>query len=41
MSPVPLGRLAEPAEIAAAVLFVVENDYFTGRTLEVDGGLRF
>ena len=40
-APVPLGRLAEPAEIAAAVLFVIENDYYTGRTLEVDGGLRF
>lgn len=40
-APVPLGRLAEPAEIADAVLFVVGNDYYTGRTLEVDGGLRF
>ncbi len=40
-APVPLGRLAEPREIAAAVLFVIENDYYTGRTLEVDGGLRF
>ncbi|MFO1406965.1 MAG: SDR family oxidoreductase [Steroidobacteraceae bacterium] len=40
-APVPLGRLAEPEEIAAAVMFVVDNGYYTGRTLEVDGGLRF
>ncbi|MGP8111135.1 MAG: short chain dehydrogenase, partial [Steroidobacteraceae bacterium] len=27
-------------EIAHAVLFIFENDFFTGRCLEVDGGLR-
>jgi 3-oxoacyl-[acyl-carrier protein] reductase len=40
-APVPMGRLAEPAEIAEAVVFVAAHDYMTGRTLEVDGGLRF
>lgn len=39
-APVPLQRLGEPAEIAAAVGFIFSNDFFTGRCLEVDGGLR-
>ena len=39
-APVPLKRLARPEEIAHAVLFIFENDFFTGRCLEVDGGLR-
>jgi NAD(P)-dependent dehydrogenase (short-subunit alcohol dehydrogenase family) len=39
---VPLGRLAQPAEIAAAVGFLVSEDasYVTGRTFAVDGGMR-
>jgi len=40
-APVPLKRLGQPEEIAHAVLFIFENDFFTGRCLEVDGGLRF
>jgi len=39
-APIPLGRLGEPAEIAQAVGFIFENELFTGRCLEVDGGLR-
>ena len=39
-APVPLKRLGKPDEIAHAVLFIFENDFFTGRCLEVDGGLR-
>jgi 3-oxoacyl-[acyl-carrier protein] reductase len=39
-APVPLKRLGLPQEIASAVLFVFQNDFFTGRCLEVDGGLR-
>jgi len=38
--PVPLKRLGQPEEIAHAVLFIFENDFFTGRCLDVDGGLR-
>jgi 3-oxoacyl-[acyl-carrier protein] reductase len=38
--PVPLKRLGLPQEIAHAVMFIFENDFFTGRCLEVDGGLR-
>jgi 3-oxoacyl-[acyl-carrier protein] reductase len=37
---VPLGRLGEPPEIARAVEFIFANDFFTGRCLEIDGGLR-
>jgi 3-oxoacyl-[acyl-carrier protein] reductase len=40
-APVPLKRLGQAEEIAHAVLFIFENDFFTGRCLEVDGGLRF
>ena len=39
-APVPLKRLGLPEEIAHAVLFIFENDFFTGRCLEIDGGLR-
>jgi 3-oxoacyl-[acyl-carrier protein] reductase len=38
--PVPLKRLGQPAEIARTAVFIVENDFFTGRTVQVDGGLR-
>ena len=37
---IPLGRLAEPEEIAHTARFIIENDYFTGRTVSLDGGLR-
>ena len=37
---VPAGRLADVKELAHAAKFVFENDYFTGRTLELDGGTR-
>ncbi len=37
---VPLRRLGEPAEIAATAVFIAENDFVTGRVIEVDGGLR-
>ncbi len=39
-APVPLKRLGEPREIAQTAVFIVENDFFTGRTIQVDGGLR-
>jgi 3-oxoacyl-[acyl-carrier protein] reductase len=36
----PLGRLATEEEISHALRFVIENDFVTGRVIEVDGGLR-
>ena len=39
-APGPLKRLGQPAEVAQAARFIVENDFFTGRTLYLDGGLR-
>jgi 3-oxoacyl-[acyl-carrier protein] reductase len=37
---VPLHRLGDPAEIASTAVFIAENDFVTGRVIEVDGGLR-
>ncbi|WP_237054684.1 SDR family oxidoreductase [Microbulbifer sediminum] len=37
---VPLRRLGEQDEIASTVAFILENDYITGRVLEIDGGAR-
>jgi 3-oxoacyl-[acyl-carrier protein] reductase len=39
-APVPLKRLGEPSEVAHTAVFIVENDFFTGRTIYVDGGMR-
>ena len=39
-APVPLKRIADPTEIFRAVQFIIECDYFTGRVIDVDGGLR-
>ena len=35
-----LGRWGSPADVAAAVLFLVQADYITGDTITVDGGER-
>ncbi|WP_252178502.1 SDR family oxidoreductase [Endozoicomonas sp. 4G] len=37
---IPAGRMGKPEEIAKTVAFIFENDYFNGRVLELDGGLR-
>ena len=38
---VPIGRMGEPSDIAAAVAFLVSPDarYITGQTLHVNGGM--
>lgn len=36
---IPLHRLGQPNEIAHAARFLVENDYVTGQTIVVDGGM--
>ena len=39
-SGVPLRRLGQPEEIAHSAVFIFENDYYTGRIIETDGGIR-
>ena len=36
---IPVGRIGLPEDIWRAVKFVLECDYFNGRTIDVDGGL--
>jgi 3-oxoacyl-[acyl-carrier protein] reductase len=36
---IPVGRIGLPEDIWVAVRFVIECDYFNGRTIDVDGGL--
>jgi 3-oxoacyl-[acyl-carrier protein] reductase len=38
---VPLGRLGHPEEVAQAVLMVLGNDYMTGQTIILNGGMAF
>ena len=38
---IPVGRIGVPEDIWRAVKFVIECDYFNGRTIDVDGGLGF
>jgi len=40
LSAVPLRRLGEVDEMAHTLQYIVENDFFTGRIIEMDGGLR-
>lgn len=39
LAKIPMQRLGEPAEIADAVLFLAKNDYITGQTLNINGGI--
>jgi 3-oxoacyl-[acyl-carrier protein] reductase len=38
---IPLGRLGHPGEVAQAVLMVLGNDYMTGQTIVLNGGMAF
>jgi 3-oxoacyl-[acyl-carrier protein] reductase len=40
IAPVPLQRLGHAEEIAHTARFIFENDFFTGRLIALDGGLR-
>ncbi|SDS63093.1 3-oxoacyl-[acyl-carrier protein] reductase [Halopseudomonas litoralis] len=39
-SGIPLRRMGMPEEIAHSAAYLFENDYYSGRILELDGGLR-
>ncbi|MGD0382168.1 MAG: SDR family oxidoreductase, partial [Thermoguttaceae bacterium] len=39
ISSVAVGRMGRPEEIAHGILFCIENDFFNGRVLELDGGI--
>jgi NAD(P)-dependent dehydrogenase (short-subunit alcohol dehydrogenase family) len=36
----PLHRVGTPAEVGAAVVFLMSNGWMTGETLHADGGVR-
>jgi 3-oxoacyl-[acyl-carrier protein] reductase len=38
---IPLGRLGHAEEVAQAVLMVLGNDYMTGQTVALNGGMTF
>jgi 3-oxoacyl-[acyl-carrier protein] reductase len=38
---IPVGRIGLPEDLWVAVKFVLECDYFNGRTIDVDGGMGF
>jgi 3-oxoacyl-[acyl-carrier protein] reductase len=38
---IPLGRMGQPHEVAQAVLMVLGNDYMTGQTIVLNGGMAF
>ena len=40
ISQVPLKRLATVDELVQGMLFLIENDFFNGKVLSLDGGLR-
>ena len=35
---IPVGRIGDPIDIWRAVQFIIECEYFSGRTIDVDGG---
>lgn len=40
LSMVPLKRWGKPNEIAHSARYIIENDFFSGRVVEIDGGVR-
>ncbi|WP_194755859.1 SDR family oxidoreductase [Aliidiomarina indica] len=40
LSMVPLRRWGQPSEVADSARFIIENDFFSGRVIEIDGGVR-
>ena len=40
-SRIPLGRMGRPEEVAQAVLLILGNEYMTGQTVQLNGGMSF
>ena len=38
---IPVGRAGRSEEVAQAVVMVVSNDYLTGQTIQLNGGMSF
>src|SRR3984957_14008207 len=38
---IPLGRMGQPEEVAQAVLMLLGNEYMTGQTIALSGGMAF
>ena len=38
---IPLGRMGQATEVAQAVAMVLGNDYMTGQTIMLNGGMNF
>ncbi|MEL6344503.1 MAG: SDR family oxidoreductase [Myxococcota bacterium] len=38
IQPIPLRRIGEPEEMFQTVKFIIENEYFTGQVIDVNGG---
>jgi 3-oxoacyl-[acyl-carrier protein] reductase len=38
---IPLGRFGQPEEVAQAVMMALGNDYMTGQTIMLNGGMNF
>lgn len=36
---IPVKRMAQPSEIAEGIIFIIRNDFFNAKMLELDGGL--
>lgn len=39
LSQIPLGRLGSSEEVAQGAIFLAQNDYVTGQTIVIDGGM--
>jgi 3-oxoacyl-[acyl-carrier protein] reductase len=40
LAQVPMGRPGRPQEVALTVAHILENDFLTGRVIDIDGGMR-
>jgi 3-oxoacyl-[acyl-carrier protein] reductase len=38
---IPMGRFGSIGEVVSAVMFLVQNEFVTGQTLDINGGLYF